>query len=178
MADPEGQDAGDPGLVFAAQNNHDPRCGRPPRVRNTDNPGLYHGYFENRAGEQFVFTFDRATGTGTVSGGDLGWGDSKSFTLGLLDEALRSTQDLAAQIQGRDATSQLPAIDAALKLGRVTGLTGKDEVIWLRACLAACAPPETWPEDGDGPPPAILPLDVGDDGAGRVGRYPRCGGAG
>ena len=26
-------------------------------------PGLYYGYFENRYGEQFVFTFDRATGT-------------------------------------------------------------------------------------------------------------------
>jgi hypothetical protein len=45
MADPEGQDPGDAELVFTAHNNHDPRCGRPPRVRNTDNPGLYHGYF-------------------------------------------------------------------------------------------------------------------------------------
>jgi hypothetical protein len=32
----------------------------------------------------------------------------------------------------------LPVIDAALALGRLTGLTGKDEVIWLRACLGAC----------------------------------------
>ena len=107
-------------------------------VRNTDNPGLYYGYFENRYGEQFVFTFDRATGTGTVSGGDLGWGDPKAFTRGLLDEALRSTQDLAAQVEGSDARSKLPVIDAALALGRLTGLTGKDEVIWLRACLEAC----------------------------------------
>ena len=29
-------------------------------------------------------------------------------------------------------------IDAALALGRLTGLTGKDEIHWLRACLAAC----------------------------------------
>jgi hypothetical protein len=41
-------------------------------------------------------------------------------------------------------------IDAALALGQVTGLTGKDEVIWLRACLAGCAPPATWPEGGHG----------------------------
>jgi len=75
MAKPKDQDPGDAGLVFAAHNIHDERCGPPPRLRNTDNPGLYHGYFENRYGEQFVFTFDRATGTGTVSGGDLGWGD-------------------------------------------------------------------------------------------------------
>jgi hypothetical protein len=133
MSDPERQDPGDPGLVFAAHNHRDPQCGPPPRLRNTDNLGLYCGYFENRYGEQFVFTFDRATLTGTVSGGDLGWGDPKAFTLGLLDEALRSTQDLAAQTEERDATSRLPETDAALALGRFTGLTGKDEVIWLRA---------------------------------------------
>ena len=66
-AEPKGQDPGDAGLVFAASNNHDGRCGSPPRIRNTDNPGLYYGYFENRYGEQFVFTYDRATGTGLVS---------------------------------------------------------------------------------------------------------------
>jgi hypothetical protein len=115
MVKPEGQDPGDARLVFAAHNNHDPRCGR------------YYGCFENLYGEQFVFTFDRATGTGTVSGGDLG----------LLDEALRNTRDLAAQVQG-DAASGLPVSDAVLALGRVTGLTGKDEVSWLRACLMAC----------------------------------------
>jgi hypothetical protein len=141
MAVPEGQDPGGAGLVFAAHNHHDPRCGPPPRLRDTDNPGLYYGYFENRYGEQFIFTFDRATGTGTVSGGDLGWGDPKAFTLGLLDGALRSTEDLAARVQGSDARSQLPVIDVALALGRLTGLTGKDEVDWLRACLAACSPP-------------------------------------
>jgi hypothetical protein len=40
----------------------------------------------------------------------------------------------------------LPVIDAALALGRLTGVTGKDEVIWLRACLAACTPPVGRPE--------------------------------
>jgi hypothetical protein len=84
-----------------------------------------------------------------VSGGDLGWGDPKVFTLGLLDEALSSTQDLAAQVVGRDATSKLPVIDAALALGRLTGLTGKDEVIWLRACLGACTGFAERPGDQD-----------------------------
>ncbi len=43
-------------------------------------------------------------------------------------------------VQGGDgARSRLPVIDAALALGRLTGLTGKDEIVWLRACLAACA---------------------------------------
>jgi hypothetical protein len=142
MVDREGPDPGEAGLVFAAQNNHDPRCGSPPRLRNTADPGLYYGYFENRYGEQFVFTFDRATGAGTVWGGDLGWDEPQSFTLELLGEALRSTQRLAAQVVelGRTEASGLPVIDAALALGRLTGLTGKDEVIWLRACLAACTP--------------------------------------
>jgi hypothetical protein len=139
MAKPKDQDPGDAGLVFAAHNLHHERCGKPPRLRNVDNLGLYYGYFENRHGEQFVFTFDRATGTGTVSGGDLGWGESKTFTLSLLDEALRSARDLAAQVQGDDARSQLPVIDHALALGRLSGLTGKDEIVWLRACLEACA---------------------------------------
>jgi hypothetical protein len=148
MANPEGRDPGEVGLVFAAHNIHDPSCGRPPRLRNIDNPGLYYGYFENRYGEQFVFIFDRVTKTGTVSGGDLSWNDPKAFTLGLLDEALCCTQDIATQIvwEGRDGESKPPVIDAALALGRLTGLTGKDEVIWLRACLEACTlragPPE------------------------------------
>ena len=62
MADPERHGPGDAGLVFAAHNNHDERCGRPPRLRNTDNLGPYYGYFENRYGEQFVFKFDRRRG--------------------------------------------------------------------------------------------------------------------
>ncbi len=140
MVKPKDQDPGDAGLVCAAYNAHHERCGAPPRLRNTDNPGLYYGYFENRYGEQFVFTFDRVTGTGTVSGADLDWGDPKAFTRGLLEEALRSTQDLAAQVVGSDARSKLPVIDAALALGRLTGLMGQDEVFWLRACLAACTP--------------------------------------
>ena len=147
MAKRKDQDPGDAGLVFAAYNTHHERCGAPPRLRSTDNPGLYSGYFENRYGEQFVFTFDRATGAGTVSGGDLGWGEPKEFTRGLLDKALRRTQDLAAQVKGSDARSKLSVIDAALALGRLTGLTSKDEVIWLRACLEACTDFAEWPGD-------------------------------
>jgi hypothetical protein len=127
-------------LVFAAENMHTPSCGPPPRIRNTAKPGFYYGYFENRHGEQFVFTFDRASSTGMVSGGDLDWRQPKEFTLELLDEALRSTQEIAAQIVWTELNeaARPPVIDAALALGRLTGLIGKDEIIWLRACLAAC----------------------------------------
>jgi hypothetical protein len=133
MADTEEQEPDHSGLVFAAHNNHDPRCGRPPRPRNTANPGLYYGYFENRYGEQIVFIFDRH-----CFGRRPRLGRSQGVHLGLLDVALRSTRDLATQVEEREARSRLPVIDAALALGRLTGLTGKDEVIWLRACLAAC----------------------------------------
>jgi hypothetical protein len=37
--------------------------------------------------------------------------------------------------------------DAALALGRFTGLTGKDEVMWLRACLEACTTVAEHPAD-------------------------------
>jgi hypothetical protein len=147
MAKTKDQDTGNARLVFAADNTHHEQCGAPPRLCNSDNPGRYHGYFENRYGEQFVFTFDRGTGTGMVSGGDLDWGNPNAFTLGLVDEALGSTRDLAAQVQGSHARSQLPVIDAALALGRLTDLTGKDEIIWLRACLEACTGLAARPED-------------------------------
>ncbi len=120
MVDPEREGPGDADLVFAAHNNHTPSCGRPPGLRSTADPGLYHGYFENCYGEQFVFTFDRAKGAGMVLGGDLGWDEPKSFTLDLVDEALRSTQRLAAQIEEPEA-ARLPIIDAALALGASPG---------------------------------------------------------
>ncbi len=68
---------------------------------NTDSPGLYHGYVEDHYGEQFVCTFDRVTKTGTVSGGDLVWGDPKLFTLGQLEEVFRDIRKVAAQVVGQ-----------------------------------------------------------------------------
>jgi len=92
MAIPKGQDSGDTSLVFAAHNTHHERCGPPPRLRNTADPGLYHGYFENRYGEQFVFTFDWATKSGMVSGGDLGW-DNPSHRAGYLRSSPASREN-------------------------------------------------------------------------------------
>ena len=43
MATPEGLSSGDDELIFVVHNHHDPRFGRPPRLRNTDNAGLYYG---------------------------------------------------------------------------------------------------------------------------------------
>lgn len=131
----------DAALVFAAYNCHTPSCGRPPRVCNLDTPALYHGYLENGFGEQFVFTFDRTTATGTVSGGDLGWHEPQTFTEAELREHLRETQALVAKVAKVEGTAppELLGIDIAGSLGRLAGLTGRDEVAWLRACLVACA---------------------------------------
>jgi len=40
--------------------------------------------------------------------------------------------------EGCDETSNPPVIDAALALGRLTGLTDKDEITWLQAVLKFC----------------------------------------
>jgi hypothetical protein len=82
MADPKGQEHDHSGMVFAAHNNHDPRCGRSPCLRKTANPALHYAYFENRYGRRIVFTLDPATSTGTVSSGHPGWDDPKAFLSG------------------------------------------------------------------------------------------------
>ena len=61
--------AGEP--LFSADNAHAAGSGTPPHVRR--DPGRYHGYFENRFGEQWVFVFDYAAGRGYLRGGDAGW---------------------------------------------------------------------------------------------------------
>ena len=58
--------------LFSVSNHHTEKCGKPPAI-DSDDPNTYHGYFENRYGEQFVFAYHRDTGEGTLYGGDLGW---------------------------------------------------------------------------------------------------------
>lgn len=141
MARPKAQESPRADLVFSAYNRHTESCGAPPEIRNTDAPGLYHGYYENRHGEQFVLTFDPRTKSGMISGGDLSWNRPFSFTLSEVEAALWVTQELATKIMASAPaqTPPLPTIDAALALGRLAGLTSDDEVMWLRACLKACA---------------------------------------
>ncbi|MEQ8785096.1 MAG: hypothetical protein RIC55_02315 [Pirellulaceae bacterium] len=57
--------------MLTIHNHHAPSCGDPP-IAN-DSPDSYVGYFENRFGEQWVFTFDRSTKTASLHGGDIGW---------------------------------------------------------------------------------------------------------
>lgn len=61
-------------MVFRAKNVHVSGCGDPPDY--TADEKHYSAYFENEYGEQWVFSFDRASKRGTLRGGDLGWGES------------------------------------------------------------------------------------------------------
>ncbi|MBN2309627.1 MAG: hypothetical protein JXR94_11680 [Candidatus Hydrogenedentes bacterium] len=58
--------------IFRVSNHHVAGCGRPPAV-DGDSPGLYHGYFENRYGEQMLLVYDREKGEGVLWCGDAGW---------------------------------------------------------------------------------------------------------
>ena len=62
--------------IFAMPNHHIESCGTPPSVVGTLGvPHIYHGYFENRHGEQWIFTYDAKRGYGELRGGDslTGW---------------------------------------------------------------------------------------------------------
>jgi len=58
--------------LLTIRNHHTPACGDPPIV-DGEVASPYIGYFENRYGEQSIFTRDRTTGEATLRGGDTGW---------------------------------------------------------------------------------------------------------
>jgi hypothetical protein len=55
--------------MLTIHNRHAAACGIPPAV-STEAADLYIGDFENRHGEQWIFTCDRATGEARLRGGD------------------------------------------------------------------------------------------------------------
>ena len=61
-----------PSPLFTVSNHHTPQCGTPCRV-DGDDERAYHGYFENRHGEQAVFVFDFEAGSARLALGDAGW---------------------------------------------------------------------------------------------------------
>ena len=58
--------------LLKIRNHHAAACSDPPIVAS-DESDCYIGYFENRYGEQWIFTFDRETRKATLRGGDVGW---------------------------------------------------------------------------------------------------------
>lgn len=58
--------------LLTIRNHHVPACGDPPIINGHDSD-TYIGYFQNRHGEQWIFTFDRRTREAVLRGGDIGW---------------------------------------------------------------------------------------------------------
>ena len=56
---------------------------------------LYVGYFENRDGEQWIFTFDRGTREATLRGGDVDWGRAHLVHDGRVDGLILAPEEAA-----------------------------------------------------------------------------------
>ena len=70
--------------MLTIHNRHAAACGIPPAV-STEAADLYIGSFENRYGEQWIFTCDRATGEARLRGGDAGWATAHPVRDGRVD---------------------------------------------------------------------------------------------
>jgi hypothetical protein len=60
------------------KNNHIDNCGEPPVINTKEN---YAGYFANRYGEQWIYTYHYDTKKKTLRGGDIGWGEELEVTI-------------------------------------------------------------------------------------------------
>jgi hypothetical protein len=70
--------------ILTIYQHHMAMCGTPPTFSN-EPAGLYIGYFENKYGEQWIFTFNRATREAMLRGGDVDWGSSHAVHDGRVD---------------------------------------------------------------------------------------------
>jgi hypothetical protein len=82
-----------PSPFFSMSNVHTVSCGTPPNFVN-DKPDRYHGYFENRVGEQWVFTYDRSTRKAELRGGDVGWQEVYEVVGGSAKEVILGSDEL------------------------------------------------------------------------------------
>ncbi len=74
-------------VILTIYNNHVPSCGEPPSIDNADR-NKYYGYFQNEHGEQWLFTYDHETETGTLRGGDADWNRIYRVTNGQAPELI------------------------------------------------------------------------------------------
>jgi len=73
--------------LFQVRNVHSASCGEPAAITN-EASNKYHGYFQNRFGEQWVFVFDHETKVGELRGGDIGWATVVPIRDGKVDVVL------------------------------------------------------------------------------------------
>jgi hypothetical protein len=57
--------------IFTVTNHHIAGKNQPPQIDNST--GTYRSYFENEAGDQAIFVYDRNTGKATLYLGDNDW---------------------------------------------------------------------------------------------------------
>jgi hypothetical protein len=77
--------------LLKIRHHHVPEYGDPPIVR--DDKNLYIGYFENPHGEQWIFTFDRATRNAELRGGDVGWNEIYRVNGGQVADLILSAEE-------------------------------------------------------------------------------------
>ena len=80
--------------LLTIQNHHSPSCGDPPIIA-AESSATYIGYFENRHGEQWIFTYDRTTGDAVLRGGDIGWNTKHSVVDGRVGDLVLSDDEQA-----------------------------------------------------------------------------------
>ena len=86
---------------------HAAACGIPPAFSN-EAGDLYIGYFENKYGEQWIFTFNRATREAMLRGGDVDWGSVHAVNDGRVDELTLGPEEAAWLQACWSAASALP----------------------------------------------------------------------
>lgn len=80
--------------ILTVYNRHAAACGIPPALSN-ESAALYVGYFANRQGEQWLFTFDRATRTAILRGDDGGWERAHAVHDGRVDGLVLAPEETA-----------------------------------------------------------------------------------
>ena len=80
--------------ILTIYNHHTAACGIPPALSSAS-AGLYIGYFANRHGEQWLFTFHRATREAVLRGGDADWGRAHAVHDGQVDGLILAPEEAA-----------------------------------------------------------------------------------
>ena len=81
-------------MILTIHNRHPAACGFPPAF-STDAARLYIGYFQNRHGEQSIFTFNRASGEVRLRGGDVGRASARTVPDARVDGLILAAQGVA-----------------------------------------------------------------------------------
>jgi hypothetical protein len=80
--------------MLTIHNRHSAECGIPPTF-STEVADLYIGYFENRCGEQWIFTCNRTTHEASLRGGDAGWDNAHPVRGGRVDGLILAPEEAA-----------------------------------------------------------------------------------